>query len=344
MSKIGIDVSGHNGTLDWTALKKAGVAFAIIRGGYGRYAVDDQFHANMQGALANGIPVGVYWFSYAMDEAGAREEAEKCLETMQGYQVALPVFFDFEYDTVSYAQKQGVTLGKTAFNAHAVAFCETIRAAGYTPGVYYNLDYYNRFVDALELADYVQWYAQYASSASIGGWDIWQYSSSGTFAGVSGRFDVNILANEDLLTGGGYKGRTGWQKNGAGWWYVHEDGSYTKDGWEQIDGKWYRFDKEGYMMANKWTVTDGYAYYLGGDGAMVTNRALKIGADGKMVPAGGWYDTLSQVPRDYRTTLDKLIAKGILKGRGGSGEDLVLDMSEDAVRLLVMLDRGGVFD
>ena len=97
------------------------------------------------------------------------------------------------------------------------------------------------------------------------------------------------------------------------------------------------------MMANKWTVTDGNAYYLGDDGAMVTNQALKIGADGKLVPAGDWYDTLAAVPSVYRETTDKLIAKGILKGRGGSGEDLVIDLSEEAVRVLVMLDRARLF-
>ena len=137
--------------------------------------------------------------------------------------------------------------------------------------------------------------------------------------------------------------KTGWQKNDIGWWYVHEDGGYITDGWEKINGKWYYFDEEGYMMANKWTVTGGNAYYLGEDGAMVTNRTLKIDAEGRLAPAGAYYNTLAEVPAMYQETLDKLITQGVLKGRGGSGEDLVLDMSEDAVRLLVVLDRGGVF-
>ena len=205
MSKIiGIDVSAHNGTLDWAALKKAGVAFAIIRTGYGTSHTDSEFARNMEGAIANGIPVGVYHFSYALDAAGAKCEAEYVAKLLGPYtdKIALPVFLDFESDTVNYAAKHGVTLGKAAFNAHAVAFCEAIKAAGYTPGVYYNLDYYRRFVDTAKLRGYVQWYAQYASSASIDGWDLWQYTSSGTFSGVSGKFDVNILSNEDLLTGG----------------------------------------------------------------------------------------------------------------------------------------------
>ena len=312
---IGIDVSSHNGALNWAALKKAGVAFAIIRGGYGRYAVDDQFTNNIKGALAQGIPVGVYWFSYALDAATARVEARKCLETIQGYDVVLPVFFDFEYDTIRYAKDQGVTLGKAAFNAHAVAFCEAVKAAGYTPGVYYNLDYYRNMVDTAKLGGYVQWYAQYAAKPSIDGYDIWQYTGSGTLEGVSGKFDCNILKNEALL---------------------HPPSS----GWKQRDGKWY-YERNGVMLTDQWLLDEGSSYYLGPDGAMVTNRAVKIGADGKLCPAGAWYETLRQVPQGYRTALNQLIAKGVLKGRGGSGEDLVLDMSEDAVRLLVMLDRAG---
>ena len=343
MSILGIDVSTHNGTLDWAKLKAAGVQFAIIRAGYGRYQVDSQFVNNIKGALSQSIPVGIYWFSYALDVAGAKEEAQKCLDTIQGYDIALPVFFDFEYDTIRYAKEQGVTLGKTAFNAHAVAFCEAIKAAGYTPGVYYNLDYYRNMVDTAKLGGYVQWYAQYASSASISGYDLWQYTSSGTFSGVSGKFDVNILANEALLTGGKYTGRTGWQKNDTGWWYVHEDGSYTTSGWEQIDGEWYYFDKEGYMVANQWVIGKTTSYYLGEDGSMVKGKALKLGADGGLAPAGDHYYKISEVPAGYRETLDKLVIQGVLKGREGSEEDLVMDMSEDAVRLLVILDRAGVF-
>lgn len=340
MSTLGIDVSYANGTIDWAKVKAAGIAFAIIRAGYGRYEVDSQFSANIKGALAQGIPVGIYWFSYALNVDGAKQEAQKCLETIQGYNITLPVFFDFEYDTIRYAEEQGVTLGKTAYNDHAVAFCEAIKAAGYKAGVYYNLDYYNRFVDTSRLGDYYTWYAQYASSPNISDHDIWQYSSSGTIAGLSGRFDMNQLKNTDLL---GYSGPTGWQKNETGWWYVHDDGSYTTNGWELIDGKWYCFDKEGYMMENTWVIGQTTSYYLGADGAMVTNKTLKIDGEGRLLPAGGYYYKLSDVDQQYRDTVDKLIAKGILNGREGTGEDRVLDMSEDAVRLLVILDRAGIF-
>lgn len=196
----GIDVSEHNGTLDWAKIKAAGIKFAIIRTGYGKGYTDKQFHANMKGALAQGIPVGAYHFSYALNAAGAKKEAEFMLSLLAPYKdkITLPVFFDFEYDTIRYAKENGVTLGKQAFNDHTVAFLETVKAAGYTPGVYYNLDYKNRFVDASRLGGYVQWYAQYNNTASWTGYDLWQYSSSFTISGLSGRFDINVAPDSFL--------------------------------------------------------------------------------------------------------------------------------------------------
>lgn len=268
MSYFGIDVSEHNGNLNWAALKSAGVQYAIIRTGYGKSYTDAQFKANMDGALAHGIPVGVYHFSYAGDTAGARREAEYVVSLLEPYRgkIMLPVFFDFEYDTVDYVRKTyGTELGRQAFNDHAVAFCETIKAAGYTPGVYYNLDYYNRFVDKSRLGGYVQWYAQYNKTADISGWDIWQYDSTAKLGGHNCDFDVNTLENAELLSG--------------------------------------NKPTEGPAASN------GYYYYL------------------------------KEVPEMYRPTLDKLIADGKLKGREGTGEDLVLDMSEEMVRVLVIMNR-----
>jgi GH25 family lysozyme M1 (1,4-beta-N-acetylmuramidase) len=199
---LGIDVSEHNGQLDWAKLKAAGIQFAIIRTGYGTSHTDNYFAANMNGALAQGIPVGIYHFSYALNETGAKNEAAFVIKLLEPYKdkITLPVFFDFEYDTVAYAKKQGVTLGKTAFNAHTVAFLEAVKAAGYTPGVYYNLDYRKNMVDTSKLGSYVQWYAQYSSNPSWTGYDLWQYSPSYQISGISGKFDVNT-APDSFLSG-----------------------------------------------------------------------------------------------------------------------------------------------
>ena len=268
MSYFGIDVSEHNGILDWAKLKAAEVQYAIIRTGYGKGYTDAQFQNNMAGAIAQGMPIGVYHFSYAGDADGAKREAEYAISLLSPYKykIKLPVFFDFEYDTVNYVRKTyGKELGRQDFNDHAVAFCETVKAAGYVPGVYYNLDYYNRFVDKARLGGYVQWYAQYNKTADISGWDVWQYSSTAKLGGHSCNFDVNTLENAALLTGD--------------------------------------------SPAEEPAASNGYYYYL------------------------------KEVPEMYRPTLDKLIAAGKLRGRSGSGEDLVLDMSEEMVRVLVILNR-----
>lgn len=338
----GIDVSEHNGTLNWTNIKAAGVAFAIIRSGYGVSHTDLQFKANVEGAIAQNIPFGIYHFSYALTTAGAEAEAEFVLSLLKPYRgkVRLPVFFDFEYDTIRYAQQQGITLGRAAFNSHTLAFCKKISAGGYKGGTYYNLDFLTRYVDKAQLAGLPVWYAQYSSSPSISDYDIWQYTSKYTIPGGLGQFDGNILKNTALLEP---LIKAGWQKNDKGWWYVHEDGSYTTSDWEKIDGKWYYFDGEGYMLEDKWVYDSGNAYYMGESGAMVTNRILKLNEEGRLTPAGAYYYRLGDVPKIYRETLDRLVERDILKGSGGQGDDLILDMSEDSVRVLVLLERAGAF-
>lgn len=338
---LGIDVSEHNGTLDWAAIKRAGIKFAIIRDGYGVSHVDNQFKANMAGAIAQGLMIGVYHFSYALDAAGAKKEAAFCLSLLEPYKdkIVLPVYFDFEYDTVDYAAKCGVTLGKSAFNSHAVAFCEAVKAAGYAPGVYYNKDYYNRMVDMVSVGDYSQWYAQYASVPSVTSYDIWQYSSSYTIPGCSGRFDVNVLAHSGSITNS-RKYTIGWHKDDRGWWYADTANSYYKSRWAKINGKWYSFDKEGYMLSNTWQVeAGGDTYYLGAEGDMQTNMVVGLGSDGKLQPMEPWYHTLGEVQNGYRKELDKLVDAGKLKGKSGSGDDMVLDMPLSALRVLIILSR-----
>lgn len=338
---IGIDVSEHNGVLDWAAIKKAGIKFAVIRDGYGTSHVDNQFHANMAGAIAQGLMIGVYHFSYALDAAGAKKEAAFCLKLLEPYKdkIVLPVYFDFEYDTVDYAKKCGVMLGKSAFNAHTVAFCEAVKSAGYAPGVYYNKDYYNRMVDLNSVGGYSQWYAQYASAPSVTSYDLWQYSSSYTIPGCSGRFDINVMAHSGSITSS-RKYTVGWHKDDRGWWYADTANSYYKSRWAKINGKWYSFDEEGYMLSNTWQVeAGGDTYYLGADGDMQTNMVAGLGADGKLQPIEPWYHTLGEVPNGYRKELDKMMDAGKFKGKSGSGDDMVLDMPLSALRVLIILNR-----
>lgn len=338
---LGIDVSEHNGALDWAAIKRAGIKFAIIRDGYGVSHVDNQFKANMAGAIAQGLLIGVYHFSYALDAAGAKKEAAFCIKLLEPYKnkIVLPVYFDFEYDTVDYAAKCGVTLGKSAFNAHTVAFCEAVKSAGYAPGVYYNKDYYNRMVDLNSVGGYSQWYAQYASAPSVTSYDLWQYSSSYVIPGCSGKFDINVMANSSSVTSS-RKYKKGWNKDDKGWWYADTESTYYKSRWAKINGKWYSFGEEGYMVSNTWQVeAGGDTYYLGADGDMQTNMVVGLGSDGKLQPVEPWYHTLGEVPKGYREELDKLVDAGKLKGKSGSGDDMVLDMPLSALRVLIIMSR-----
>ena len=186
----GIDVSEHQGAINWSQIKAFGVQFAMIRGGYGRNNVDKYFHANAKGATAAGIPIGMYWFSYALNVDMARNEAKYAVALAKQYKITWPIAFDLEYDTVSYAAKNGVTITKDMATQMAKAFCEEIEASGYIPMNYTNPDYLNRYFDRSQLP-YDTWLAQYASQASISDMTIWQYSSSGSVPGVSGRCDMN---------------------------------------------------------------------------------------------------------------------------------------------------------
>ena len=186
----GIDVSEHQGAINWSQVKASGTQFAMIRGGYGRNNVDKYFHANAKGATAAGIPIGMYWFSYAYTVDMARNEAKYAVALAKQYNVTWPIAFDLEYDTVSYAAKNGVTITKSMATQMAKAFCEEIKAAGYNTMNYTNPDYLNRYFDQSQLP-YDVWLAQYASQPSISDMSIWQYSSSGSVPGISGRCDVN---------------------------------------------------------------------------------------------------------------------------------------------------------
>ena len=136
----------------------------------------------------------------------------------------------------------------------------------------------------------------------------------------------------------------GWVKDSKGWWYRYKDGSYPKSCWKKIDGNWYYFNGDGYAVANQWIVTDGNAYYLDGNCKMVSNKALKLDSSGKLVPAGAFYYKLGDVKsKEFRSVLDILVQKGALKGESGTGDDMVINLSEEAVRMFVIQHRLGLF-
>ena len=152
----GIDVSKFQGTIDWNAVAADGITFAIIRCGYrgygsGALVEDATFRRNIQGATAAGIQVGVYFYSQAIDEAEAVEEASMVLSLVQGYSLPYGVYFDTEKVAGDTGRADGISAAQRT--ANAVAFCETIRNAGYTPGVY---SYASWFYQFAQLCQYQQ--------------------------------------------------------------------------------------------------------------------------------------------------------------------------------------------
>lgn len=194
-----IDVSVHQGNIDFKKVKAAGIDGVIIRAGYGQNNIDKRFKENIKHALAAGLPVGIYWFSYAYTTEMARKEAEYCLKAIKGYEITLPVFFDWEYDSMSYAKKNGAKPTKDLITFMYLTFCQAVKAAGYKAGYYDNPDYLRNHVNADKLTGFYFWLAHYTSKRTIS-CDIWQYSDKGNVNGISGNVDMNELINTKLLT------------------------------------------------------------------------------------------------------------------------------------------------
>ena len=195
----GIDVSKWNGTIDWKKVKADGIDYVIIRGGFGNATVDPQFESYIQGASDAGLKIGVYWFSYATSATKAKEEAAKCLETIAPYRdkITYPVFYDFEYDSVDYAKKLGITITKDLSSKMADEFLTAIKNAGYITGIYTNKDFGDKYFYEDMLFANNLWIAQYSSACTYNRpYMMWQYTDKGTINGIGtssepAYFDMN---------------------------------------------------------------------------------------------------------------------------------------------------------
>ena len=190
---MGIDVSKWNGNIDWTAVSNSGVSYVIIRCGYrgssqGSLIEDPKFAANIKGATAAGLKVGVYFFTQAVNEVEAVEEASMVLEQIRGYKISYPVFLDVEP-----SGGRADAISRETRTAVCKAFCETIQGGGYTAGVYANKTWLTSKMNAGELSAYKIWLAQYAANPSYSGrYDLWQYRSNGSVSGIKGNVDMNL--------------------------------------------------------------------------------------------------------------------------------------------------------
>ena len=187
----GIDISAWQGAPDFSRVKTDGVQFIIARAGYGSNNIDKQFRRNADECNRLGIPLGVYWFSYALTAAEAAQEARYCLEAVKPYRLEYPIYFDLEYDTIRYAAKNGVTITKALATQMVTAFCNEIERARHYAAKYSDADYLTRMFDQKALARYDLWYAWYNSKCNRSDAGVWQYSSKGRVGGISGNVDMD---------------------------------------------------------------------------------------------------------------------------------------------------------
>ena len=255
----GIDVSHHQGEVNWEAIKAAGIDFAVIRCGYGDDLVsqdDRQWHRNVSECERLGIPYGVYLYSYATDASMAASEAAHTLRLLEGHNPDLPVFYDME-------ENRQLVLGVAGLAELARTYCDTLVAAGYDVGVYASLNWWQYYLTDPVFENWYRWIAEWRSSCTYTGrYEVWQYTDCGTIDGITGLVDMNYLYSDlpgeqnglfkNPIDGNWYyykNGKmdtsyTGMVAFGKDWFYVKNgvlDRKYT--GLVQQDKEWWYVEK-----------------------------------------------------------------------------------------------------
>ena len=194
-AKFGIDVSKYQSNIDFEKAKKAGVEFVIIRIGYrgygsGTLVLDPMFEQHFTNARNAGLKVGVYFFSQAVNENEAREEAQGCWYVLNSRKLDYPIYFDSEASGGSNGRADG--LGVTDRTKCAIAFCEEVKALGYQPGVYASTLWFRNRLDLSQLSQYPIWNAHYNVASSPIPCQMWQGTCTARIPGYNGQIDVNI--------------------------------------------------------------------------------------------------------------------------------------------------------
>ncbi|GHU49560.1 hypothetical protein FACS1894127_3090 [Clostridia bacterium] len=193
---LGIDVSRYQTDIDWKKVAADGISFAMIRLGYRGYStgaivMDEYFEANIKQAQEAGVKTGIYFFSQAINEDEAREEADTIITAIKPYNVTFPIVFDMEEISGNAARVDN--LDKNQVSGIAAAFCERVKASGYTPMIYANPKWFVAKMNLDQLEDYEKWLAQYYTTPSYPyAFSIWQYSDSGKVDGIKGNVDMNL--------------------------------------------------------------------------------------------------------------------------------------------------------
>ncbi|MFS8651436.1 MAG: LysM peptidoglycan-binding domain-containing protein [Caldibacillus sp.] len=327
----GIDVSKHQGKIDWDKVKADGIQFAMIRLGYGgdiRNQDDEYFERNVREAERVGIPWGAYLYSYALNVEQAKSEAKHALRLLKGKKPTFPIAFDME-DADGYKKKNGMPS-----NAELVEICYTfldeVEKAGYYVGLYASLSWFKEKLNDPKLDRFDKWVAQWGPKCTY--WKpygMWQYTNQGTVAGISGPVDMNI-AYKDYPTIIKNAGLNGWEKKSAEKTKEEpkpqpkpkektvskqqENSTYTVYTVKKGDSLWkiaqkYKTTVDELVKLNK--VKNPDLIYPG--------QKLKVPAKAPSKPTAAVYhtvkkgDTLWGIAKKYGTTVNKLVSLNKIK-------------------------------
>lgn len=327
----GIDVSEHQGRIDWDAVKASGIDFAILRVGFGAPSwggrVDYQFSRNITECERLGIPYGVYIYSYAWDNQQAADEAAMVIDCLSGHNPRLPVYYDLEDKSIIADGRQ------SGIASRAQIFCNRISAAGYKPGIYANLYWFNNILtdSVFKSSSWDHWIAQYNSECHYtGNYSFWQYTSSGKVSGISGNVDMNYayvdvsLYHWQLKEGTWYyatssgKAYAGWLHQGGAWYWLDPDaGGAMATGFHECNGSLYWFNSSG-AMATGWVLDGGTWYYATGSGALARGPVSVGGVPYRFDARTGamltGYQTDAQGVRRYFGSCGPLSGWGLVDG------------------------------
>lgn len=339
---IGIDMSQWQGNVNWKKIKSSGVDFVMLRLGYGKgrygnanYAMDTKFESYVKGAESVGIPIGIYFYSYATNPKEAQAEAEFTIEQLRGIDVSFPIAYDLEDPSIL-----EVTDNETRTEM-ARTFMETVSAAGYTPMFYTNKNWYDNYIDADKLSDYEFWYARYTyvePDRNEYNYGMWQATSTQKMNGITeNTVDLNFLYKDyfELVDTRNYALKYGWhQENGelyyyyqgkrlkTGWFamageqYYLRKGAVTK-GWNTIEGHRYYFNDKGEMQTG-FTKVDGKIYLMNTEGILQTTTdepGVTIREDGSCIIKKGWYKN-KEGDYFYRYSSGKIATSKWIKTKG----------------------------
>ena len=307
-----IDVSYHNGKIDWAKVKASGVDGAIIRCGYGSNMSsqdDTQWKRNADECTRLGIPFGTYLYSYADTESKARSEAEHVLRLVKGYKLSYPIYYDLE--------ENGTQSG--AVNRMKI-FADIIEDAGYWCGLYCNKHWWDTTLKSLG-DRYTKWIARYNSTLGMSGVDMWQYTSSGSVSGISGRVDLNHCYRDFSKEINGSSSGSG--SSGSTTGSTTPSGSTLDLVVGVMQGKYGDGDARKSALGSKYDAVQDMINHISTASASTLASEVKSGKYGngetRKIVLGSRYDEVQKIVNQGSKKSNEQIAQEVIEGKWGDG-------------------------